>query len=78
MTLFTTLYLFVFFRFCFSQFYSELNLEELSCPLCQLTFSNSTSVKMHFDNYQHVERYKQAKEELQIFYKGPFSDIQQL
>jgi len=66
------------FRFLFDHYSSELSLEELSCPLCQLTFSNNMSMRMHFNNYQHIERYKYAKNELTFFYKGPEIDMQHL
>lgn len=71
-------YMIFFFSFSYSNFSSEVNYEELYCPLCQLSFSNNTSMSMHFKNHQHMERYKNAKDELLHFYKGPFSDIQHL
>ncbi|XP_026807070.1 probable ATP-dependent RNA helicase spindle-E [Rhopalosiphum maidis] len=62
----------------FNNYTSERCLEELRCPLCNLVFTNTSSVLMHFDNYQHIERYKLAKEELQLHYTGPFRDIKNL
>lgn len=67
-----------FCSFGYSNFSSDINSEELYCPLCQLSLSNNTSMSIHFKNYQHMERYKNAKDELLLFYKGPFSDIQHL
>lgn len=62
----------------FNNYTSERCLEELRCPLCQLIFTNTSSVLMHFDNYQHIERYKLAREELHLHYTGPFCDIKNL
>lgn len=66
------------FRCLFDHYSSELSLEELCCPLCQLTFSNNISLRMHLNNYQHIERYKYSRNELMFFYKGPDSDIKHL
>lgn len=68
----------LFFRFIFDHYCSELSSEELICPLCHLSFSNNIAVRMHVNNYQHIERYKYAKNELMAFYKGPYSDIKHL
>ncbi|XP_060863705.1 LOW QUALITY PROTEIN: probable ATP-dependent RNA helicase spindle-E [Metopolophium dirhodum] len=62
----------------FNNFTSDRCLEELRCPLCDLVFNNTPSILMHFDNYQHIERYKLAREELQLHYTGPFRDIKNL
>lgn len=39
----------------------------MTCPLCMISFSNLTSMKLHFENNQHVERYKYAIEEFHLF-----------
>ncbi|XP_025201691.1 probable ATP-dependent RNA helicase spindle-E [Melanaphis sacchari] len=62
----------------FNNLTSERCVEELRCPLCNLVFTNTSSVLMHFDNYQHIERYKLAREELHLNYMGPFQDIRNL
>lgn len=71
-------YIYICFSFNMSFFSNDSSMEELYCPLCHLSFSNNTSMQMHFDNYQHKERYKNCKEELEFFYKGPFSDLAHL
>lgn len=68
----------IFFRFSYNSFSSGGCSEDLYCPLCHLTFSNSTSMEMHFNNYQHIERHQLARNELHVSYKGHFSDIQYL
>lgn len=70
---------FFFFRFQYlSLTRDQSSGEELNCPLCQLHFSNGTSMQKHFMNYQHIERYKVAKNELQLHYQGPYSNIKNL
>lgn len=66
------------YRFSYNNFSSGISSEDLYCPLCHLSLSNSTSMEMHFNNYQHIERYQLARNELHISYEGPFSDIQNL
>ncbi|XP_050064006.1 probable ATP-dependent RNA helicase spindle-E [Aphis gossypii] len=64
--------------FSYSKYTSARCSEQLNCPLCELEFTNELSVIMHFDNYQHIERYKLAREELYLHYTGPFQDINDL
>lgn len=66
------------FRFSYSNFSSGILFEDLYCPLCCLSLSNSASMEMHFNNYQHIERYQLARNELHVSHEGPFSEIQQL
>ncbi|VVC33086.1 Hypothetical protein CINCED_3A021098 [Cinara cedri] len=61
-----------------NHFSAESYTDELYCPLCHLSFSNNKSMRIHFDNYQHKERYTNCKEELKRFYRGPSSDIEHL
>ncbi|XP_050536688.1 ATP-dependent RNA helicase TDRD9 [Daktulosphaira vitifoliae] len=62
----------------FNSHTTEVSTEELHCPLCTFMFSSNKSMQIHFQNPQHIENYKNAKEELQMSYTGPFTDIKHL
>lgn len=68
--------MYLFFSFAYEDYSSCRVFEELTCPLCLLTFANNKSMQMHFKNSQHIVRYNYVKEELVKFYKGPSTDLQ--
>lgn len=52
--------------------------EELYCPICNLNFFSITSIEMHFNNRQHIERYQLVKNEIHDSFEGPLSMIKHL